>query len=147
MALVRWTPFREIEGLQSEMNRLFDDFFTTSPRRGNGALGFAPAAELTETPEAYHLKLEVPGIDAKDLDIQVTAESVAISGERKSESRTEENGVTRSEFHYGKFQRMIPMPGRINNQTVEANYNDGILTIVLPKAEEEKNKVVKVSLG
>lgn len=146
MALVRWTPFREIESLQSEMNRLFDDFFTT-PRRGNGALGFAPAAELTETPEAYHLKLEVPGIDTKDLDIQVTAESVAITGERKSESTTEENGMTRSEFHYGKFQRVIPMPGRINNQSVEASYNDGILTLVLPKAEEEKNKVVKVSLS
>jgi HSP20 family protein len=77
----------------------------------------------------------------------VTAEAVAISGERKSETKTEENGMTRSEFRYGKFRRVIPLPTRIQNTNVVAEYKDGILNLTLPKAEEEKNKVVKVELG
>ena len=85
-------------------------------------------------------------MEAKDLDIQVMAERVAISGERKSETKSEENGKTRSEFRYGKFQRVIPLPARIQNTNVTAEYKDGILNLTLPKAEDEKNKVVKINL-
>jgi HSP20 family protein len=85
-------------------------------------------------------------MEAKDLDIQVMADRVAISGERKSETKSEENGRTRSEFRYGKFQRVIPLPARIQNTNVTADYKDGILNLTLPKSEEEKNKVVKVNL-
>lgn len=146
MALVRWEPLREMDALRREMNRLFDDFVTPTSR-GNGDFAFVPAAELEETEDTIHLKLEIPGMEAKDLDVQVTAESVSISGERKSETRTEDRGMTRSEFRYGKFQRVIPLPARINNQNVQAEYKDGILRLTLPKAEEEKHKVVKVNLG
>ena len=147
MAIMRWEPFREINTLQREMNRLFDDLVTPAPRSGNGGFNFVPAAEMEETPEAIQLKLEVPGMEAKDLDVQVSAESVTISGERKSETRTEEKGMTRSEFRYGQFQRVIPLPTRINNQNVQAEYKDGVLRLTLPKVEEEKNKVVKVNLA
>lgn len=147
MALVRWEPFREMDSLRHEMNRLFDDLITPTARGGNGGLGFVPAAEMEETEDAVHLKLEIPGMETKDLDVQVTADSVVISGERKSETRTEEKGRTRSEFRYGSFQRLIPMPARIDNQNVQAEYKDGILRLTLPKAEEEKNKVVKVNIG
>lgn len=145
MALVRWQPFSEIDSLQKEMNRLFD---TLAPSTTEGLdSAFVPAAEMEETPEEIHLKLEVPGMDAKDIDIQVSAESVSISGERKEESKTEEKGMTRSEFRYGSFRRVIPLPTRVQNTNVNANYKDGILNLTLPKAEEEKNKVVKVNLG
>lgn len=146
MALVRWEPFREIDTLQRQMNRLFDELMPTVREAGNG-ITFVPAAELEETPDAIHLKLEVPGMDAKDLDVQVSADSVSITGERKSETKTEEKGMTRTEFRYGKFQRVIPLPARIQNNKVQAEYKDGILKLNLPKAEEEKNKVVKVNLG
>jgi HSP20 family protein len=146
MALVRWEPFREVNTLQREMNRLFEDFMTPLTRE-NGGLTFAPAVEMQETEDAVQVKLEVPGMEAKDLDIQVTNESVSISGERKSETKTEEKGVTRTEFRYGKFQRVIAMPTRIDNQNVKAEYRDGVLNLTLPKAEEEKRKVVKVNLG
>nr|WP_245562124.1 Hsp20/alpha crystallin family protein [Stanieria cyanosphaera] len=106
-----------------------------------------PAAELTDTEDAIHLKLEVPGMSAKDLDIQVTVDHVSISGERKSETKSEENGKVHSEFRYGKFSRVIPLPARIQNSNVTAEYKNGILNLTLPKAEEEKNKVVKVNLG
>ncbi|BAU42436.1 MULTISPECIES: Hsp20/alpha crystallin family protein [Cyanophyceae] len=146
MALVRWEPFREIETLQRQMNRLFDEFLPATTEN-HKLTSFMPLAEMEETGEAIHLRLEVPGMDAKDLNVEVSAESVSISGERKSESKTEEKGMTRTEFRYGKFQRVIPLPSRIQNDKVTAEYKDGILNLTLPKAEEEKNRVVKVSLG
>ena len=145
MALVRWEPFREIDSIQREMNRLFDSLAPRTTDEFGSA--FVPAAEMEETPEAIHLKLEVPGMDAKDIDIQVTADSVSISGERKSETKTEEKGMTRSEFRYGSFRREIPLPTRVQNTNVNAEYKDGILNLTLPKAEEEKNRVVKVNLS
>ncbi|MBD2388304.1 Hsp20/alpha crystallin family protein [Cylindrospermum sp. FACHB-282] len=146
MALVRWEPFREVETLQRQINRLFDEIQPTTREAGT-AIAFIPAAEIEETPDAIHLNLEIPGLDAKDLDVQVSAEAVSITGERKSEIKTEEKGITRTEFRYGKFQRVIPLPSRIQNDKVQAEYKDGILKLGLPKAEEEKNKVVKVNLG
>ena len=146
MALVRfgWEPFREVDTLQRQMNHLYDSLTTTSEDVGSA---FVPAAELQETPEALHLKLEVPGMNREDIDVQVTADSIAISGERKLERHTEEKGVTRSEFRYGKFRRVIPLPIRVQNTNVHGEYKDGILSLTLPKAEEEKNRVVKVDLA
>ncbi len=143
MALVRYNPWQEMNSLQRQLNRLFDDALTTNDWGDFGNLAKIPAAELTETDDEIHLKLEVPGISAKDLDIQVMADRVAISGERKSEIKEK----TRSEFRYGKFQRVIPLPARIQNTNVTADYKDGILNLTLPKSEEEKNKVVKVNLN
>jgi HSP20 family protein len=148
MALIRWEPFREVESLQKEMNRLLDRIVPTDV--GNGekmGLSFIPAAEMTETPEAVQLKLEIPGMEAKDLNVEVTADSLTINGERKSEIKTEEEGFTRTEFRYGKFHRVIPLPVQVDNNNVTAEYKDGILNLTLPKAEEEKNKVVKVSIN
>lgn len=148
MSLVRWEPFREMEALQREMNRLFDTFSPTTPLAGRGnGLSFVPAAEMTETPEEIHLKLEVPGLEPKDLDVEVKADAVIIKGERKSETKTEEDGITRTEFRYGSFHRVIPLPGRIENTNVKAEYKDGILNLILPKAAEERNKVVKVNIS
>ncbi|BAZ51265.1 heat shock protein Hsp20 [Nostoc sp. NIES-4103] len=146
MALVRWNPWQEINTLQRQLNRLFDEDMLPSAFVERG-LSRVPAAELEETENAINLKLEVPGIEAKDLDIQVTDKAVYISGERRSETQTEEKGVIKSEFQYGKFERIIPLRTRIKNTKVSAEYKDGILHLTLPKVEEEKNKVVKVNLA
>ncbi|MBW4671174.1 MAG: Hsp20/alpha crystallin family protein [Cyanomargarita calcarea GSE-NOS-MK-12-04C] len=145
MALVRYNPWQEFNTVQRQFNRLFDEAMLpatfvekTFPK--------VPAAELQETEDAIELKLEVPGMEAKDLDVQVTEKAVYISGERKSEAKTEEKGTTKSEFYYGKFQRVIPLPARIQNTHVSAEYKDGILNLTLPKTEQEKHKVVKVNL-
>ncbi len=147
MAIVHWEPIREIDSLHREMNRLLDDVFIPVARRNNNGFGYGPAVELEETDNALELRLEIPGMNGDDLDIQVTAEAVSISGERRTETKTEQKGVFQTEFRYGKFQRVIPLPMRINNRTVTANYTDGILHLTLPKAEDELNKVVKVSLS
>ncbi len=145
MRLVRYNPTHEFQSLERSFNRLFDDLMPVNFRELT-KFAKTPAAELTETDDALHLKLEIPGMEAKDLDIQVTEDSVSISGERKSESKTEENGNTRSEFYYGTFHRVIPLHTRIQNTNVTAEYKDGILNLTLPKTTEEKNKVVKVNL-
>lgn len=147
MALIRWEPFREIDHLQRDMNRLFDSLVRGDGESNGGMMAFVPAAEIEETPEAIHLKLEIPGMEAQDLDVQVTAEAVAVSGDRKSETTTEEKGMMRSEFRYGSFRRVIPLPSRIKNEEVQADYKNGVLTLNLPKAEADKNKVVKVNVG
>ena len=148
MAIVRFDPFREFSSVQREMNRLFDQMMSNGDRGVEMAgYSFVPSAELHETPEQIQLKVEVPGLEAKDLDIKVTAEAVAITGERKSEIQNEDKGVKRSEFRYGTFQRIIPLPARIQNDKVQAEFQNGILCLTMPKDEQEKNKVVTVSLN
>lgn len=145
MTLIRWEPLREVDTLQREMNRLFENLAMT---RGNGldSTDFVPAAELRETGDTIELRIELPGIETKDLDVQVTADSVSIMGERRSEAMEESEGVLRSEFHYGSFQRVISLPSRVKNTHVEAEYRQGILRLRLPKEDAEKNKVVKVEI-
>jgi HSP20 family protein len=144
MAIVRWEPFREMESLRRDMDRLFDQLMPG----GNGeTLRFMPSAEIEDTADEIHLKLEIPGLEAKDLDIEVTEESVAVRGERKSEVRTEEKGMMRSEFRYGRFERVIPLTARVKSDAAQAEYKNGILMLTLPKAEEEKHKVVKVTVN
>ena len=86
MAIVRYNPWREISSLQRQLNRVFDDALTSENWNNFGNWSSFPAAEITEKDDALHLKLEVPGMDAEDLDIQVMADRVAIAGERKSET-------------------------------------------------------------
>jgi len=155
MAITRWRPFREIErwepfpemeDLRREMDRMFDRFMTSFDG-GRSGLAFVPSAEMDETDEEIHLRLEVPGLEAKDLDISVTEDSVSIKGERQSETKTEEEGMMRSEFHYGKFERVIPLPAHIQSNKVAAEYKNGILNLTLPKVEEKKERVVKVNVA
>ncbi|MFP4122100.1 Hsp20/alpha crystallin family protein [Coleofasciculus sp.] len=146
MALVYWNPRREAESLQHQITRLFEDALVPRSEQKHEYLSTVPLAEMKETPEAIHLKLEIPGMDAKDIDVQVTEKAVSISGERKSEQKSEDQGETKSEFRYGRFERLIPLPARIQHTNVKAEYKDGILNLTLPKTEQEKNKVVKVQL-
>ncbi|MBW4506434.1 MAG: Hsp20/alpha crystallin family protein [Scytonematopsis contorta HA4267-MV1] len=160
MPITRWEPFQEIERwepslweplhslqqMQQRMNRMMGRLMPSS----NGelsAFGYMPSAEISETPENIHLKLEIPGMEAKDLNVEVTEDSVSISGERKSETKTEEKGMVRSEFHYGKFERIIPLPTHVQNDKVQAEYKNGVLTLTLPKLEGEKRKAVKINVG
>lgn len=144
MVVVRYNPWQELKLQQRQLNRLFDSAIMPSSLFEKATTRVP--AEMQETEDAIHLKLEMPGIEAKDLDIQVTEDTVSISGERKSETKTEEKGVTLTEFQYGKFQRVFPLPAKIQNTDVTADYKDGILNLTLPKTKEEKNKVVKVNL-
>ncbi|MHC5673383.1 Hsp20/alpha crystallin family protein [Nostoc sp.] len=151
MALIRWEPFREIELLRRQMDQIFSEMATAS--RGNEEISqsigavWVPAAELHDNGSSLLLRVEIPGVEAKDLDVQVTQEAVSISGEHRYQKRSESKGNVRSEFRYGKFTRVIPLPNKVQNQQVQADLKDGILNLTLPKLEQEQNKVFKVNLG
>jgi HSP20 family protein len=106
-----------------------------------------PAIELQDTDDNVILRAEIPGIEGKDLDVRVTREAVAITGEHRYEKKAEEKGFFRSEFRYGKFGRVIPLPVAVQNDQVKADFTNGILTLTLPKVEAAKNRVVKLNLA
>jgi HSP20 family protein len=142
MKVVFYNPLDEIATVQKNFNRLVDEVLEP------GRYSRFPAAELQDNADNLVLKLELPGINVNDLDVQVTEDSVSVTGERKSENTTEDSANLqsnfKSEFYYGKFHRVIPLPARVQNQNVIAEYKDGILNLTLPKADN--NKAVKVSV-
>lgn len=145
MSITRWQPLANLERMQQRLNRLFGEL-SVGGFDDLEKLEFMPSAEMEETDQAILLKFEVPGLTAKDIDISVTEDSITVHGERKSEWKSEEAGVVRSEFHYGSFERMMRLPALVQNDKTHAEYKDGILKITLPKAEDEKRKAVKVSI-
>jgi HSP20 family protein len=147
MAIISYRPWSEMNSLQHQFNQMFNEVLTPVLMTEFGNYSKTPAAELIENENALVLKLEVPGMQAADINIEATAKSISVSGDRKSEVQSNTEGKTRSEFRYGSFQRVIALPVKIQNTEVKAEYKDGILHLTLPKAEAEKNKVVKVNLS
>jgi len=148
MTLMRWQPRQEMETLRRQFDQLFDELTPVSrDALSTAKRAWAPAIELKSTDTALILRAELPGIDAKDLDIQVTREAVALSGEYKTESKTEDGQIFRSEFRYGSFHRVVPLPIAVQNDQVKAEFTDGVLTLTLPKVEATRPKVVKVNLA
>jgi HSP20 family protein len=146
MAIVRYNPWSEMDSVQRQINRMFNEVLTPATVAESANYSKYPAAELTETETALVLKLEVPGMKPEELEIEATAKSISVKGDRHSTLAAEASEKTRSEFRYGSFHRVISLPARIQNTEVKAEYKDGILHLTLPKAEVEKNKVVKVNL-
>lgn len=144
MRLVRWQPLPEMETLRRQMDHIFDELLEINrePKNAN----WAPAIELHDHENYLTLRAEIPGVEAKDLDVEVTREAVSISGEHRLEKRTLEKGFYHSEFRYGKFQRTVQLPVPVENDQVKAEFKNGILTLTLPKAEELRRKVFKVNL-
>jgi HSP20 family protein len=137
-----WQPWREMESLSRQIDQIFDELVsTTTPEPV-----WTPAIELKDAGNALVLRVQLPGIDANALDVQVAKQGVSISGEQHREQKTEEKGYFKSEFRYGKFRRVVPLPVAIENDKVQAEYKDGILNLTLPKVTEVRNKVVKINL-
>jgi HSP20 family protein len=137
-------PFTEIETIRQQLDKVFDQRATA---RDNSEATWMPALELADAGDNFVLKAQVPGSDPKDIDVQVTPEAISISGERRYQNTDEKSGCVRSEFRYGKFHRVLPLPAHIQNDSVQAEYKDGILTLTLPKVTEARNKVVKINLA
>lgn len=144
MALIRWQPFREIETLRHQFDQLFDDL---AGGNHESEMTWMPSIELQDTDANLILRAQIPGVEAKDLDVQVTRDTVSIAGEHRYENKAQEQGFFRSEFRYGQFQRMIPLPVHVKNDQVQAEFKNGILTLTLPKVEEAQRRVVKINLG
>ena len=139
---------RPIVSLQREMNRLFDDFFGrdffVEPFRGMGE--WRPAMDVAETDNAVLVKTELPGLDAKDVEISLSGDVLTIKGEKKEEKEEKTKSFHRVERHYGSFERAIRLPASVKADKVEATFKNGVLTIELPKTEESKAKSVKIKV-
>jgi HSP20 family protein len=146
--LMEWRPFREVSRLRREMDRLWDDYYG-SGRRGLQPLQaeFAPAVDVTETAEAVVVKAEVPGMDAKDINISVTGEVLTIKGEKKSEREEKEENYHVVERSYGSFSRSLVLPAAVDLDNIEAKYDKGVLTVTCPKKEEVKPKAIEIKSG
>ena len=135
------TPFDELDRIRRRMDRLYED--AEGLRRGAQA-GVFPLTNLSEDKDNYYIRAELPGIKADELDIQVTANNLAISGERKIAIEDENARYHRREREAGTFSRMIGLPGEANTDKVGARLENGILTVVVPKAEIAKPKQIAV---
>ena len=139
------SPFEELERMQRHM-----DWLTGSLGRAafqEPGAGVFPLMNVTEDQDGFYARAELPGIDAKDLDISITADSLSISGERRIEEGGEGAMYHRRERRPGSFSRVITLPSRVDTGKVEAKSVDGVLTIVLPKAQEAKAKQITVKAG
>ena len=144
--VTRWDPFREFTTLQDRMNRLFRDSYS----EGQEALttsSFAPPVDVYEDEHNVTLKIEVPGIDEKDIDVRIENNLLTVHGERKFEKEEKEENYRRVERQYGSFTRSFTLPNAVNTETVQANYEKGILKIQLAKKAEAKPKQIKVNVG
>jgi len=136
MAFTLYSPFLEINSVQRQIDQLFQEVLPTT------SLVSRPPVEISVNEDSVELKIELPGVDIKDIDVEVSKQMVAINGQRECAAE-----VKNSEFYYGKFSRLITLPVEVQNSQVTANYQDGILYLTLPKAAAENNTVVKVNLG
>jgi HSP20 family protein len=135
------SPFTEFERMKRQMERLMEGLSGSYPRPDAGVF---PLINLTETKDSYHVRAELPGVSAGDLDIQATANSLSVSGERKIPAENKDARWHRREREAGKFSRMIAMPGEIDPNKVDASLVNGILTVVVPKAEIAKPRQIAV---
>ncbi len=144
--ITRWDPFRELAQLQDRVNRLFQE---TGPTREEGfpTSSFVPPVDIYETEQNIVLKVEVPGVEQKDLDIRIENNTITIRGERKFEKEVNEENFHRVERRYGSFQRSFGLPNTVNTENVTADYDNGILKVTLAKRAEAKPKQIKVNVG
>jgi HSP20 family protein len=147
MALVRWQPSRELSSLQNDMNRLFNTFFDT-PTAGNGGVRrWIPAMDLVETDQHFVLKADLPGLTEEDVHIDVEADVLTVSGERKSEHEDKREGFVRVERSYGSFRRSLKLPEGVDADAVSASFDRGVLEVSIPKPEQRKPRRVAIQVG
>jgi len=151
MAIVRWEPFRDLVSLQDRMNRLFEDSFRGAGRatgEEDWALGgsWAPAVDIFEQGGDIVLKAELPGVDAKDVDIRVENNTLTLRGERKFDSEVKRESYHRVERAYGTFSRSFTLPTVVDTEKIKAEYKDGVLRVTLPQKEEAKPKQISISV-
>src|ERR1022692_2131518 len=145
--LTRWDPFREFSTLQDRMNRLVRDSFGDGRDEALATTSFAPAVDVYEDEHNVTLKIEVPGVEEKDIDVRIENNTLTVHGERKFEKEEKEENYRRVERQYGSFTRSFTLPTTVDAEKISANYDKGILKVSLAKKAEAKPKQIKVNVG
>lgn len=143
-----WDPFRELESIQDEMNRLFNTSLTRKQSKGIGSLAeaWSPAVDIYDSKDNLLVKADMPGLNKDEIDISIEDDVLVLRGGKKEEQEKKDKGFVRKERFYGSFYRAISLPTKVEAGKVKANYKNGVLEIVLPKAEEVKPKQIKVDV-
>src|SRR6201984_1876284 len=132
--LTRWDPFREFNVLQDRMNRLFQDFAPRGTGEEEMATGaFVPPVDIYEDEHSITLKVELPGVDPKDVDVRVENNTLTLKGERKFEKEEKEENFHRIERRYGSFVRSFTLPASVETESIDAKYENGVLKLELKK--------------
>ena len=146
--LARWEPFRELSTMQERINRLYrESHMPEGPEEALTTTSFAPPVDIYEDEHCITLKMEVPGIDEKDIDVRVDNNTLSVHGERKMGKEEKEENFRRVERQYGSFTRSFTLPSSVDMGQVSANYDKGVLKINLAKKAEAKPKQIKVNVG
>lgn len=145
--ITRWDPFREMSTLQERMNRLFSDQLGAITHDEALTGNFVPPVDVYEDENSIQVRLEVPGIEEKDIDIRLENNVLTVRGERKFEKEEKEENFHRVERRYGTFTRSFTLPSTVNSEDVQADYDKGVLKIRLAKRAEAKPKQIKVNIN
>lgn len=135
-----WQPFQEIETIRQQLDNIFEDLTPTTT-------DWIPAVDLIDAGDNYTLDVVLPGLDAENINIEASRKSITISGERTAVETDDKQQVLRRERRYGSFRRVVNLPVAIEHEQVRADYNNGILTVHVPKTAEVRNQVVKVNVA
>lgn len=148
MAIIRWEPARELQSVQTEINRLFNTLFDTpTPAAGNLPRRWTPAMDLVETEGDYVLRADLPGISEQDVKIELQDNVLTISGERKTEHEERKDGFYRLERASGTFSRSLTLPEGVDPQSVKASFDKGVLEIHVPKPELRKPQKIQIAVN
>jgi HSP20 family protein len=146
--LTRFEPFRELSTLQDRINRAFRDSYREGRQDESlTSSSFAPAVDVYEDEHNVTLKIEVPGVDEKDISVNLENNTLTVHGERKIEKEEKEENYRRVERQYGSFTRTFTLPTTVDSEKVSATYDKGVLKVTLPKKAEAKPKQIKVNVG
>jgi HSP20 family protein len=146
MALVRWDPSRELDTLQTDINRVFDTFFGGATANG-AARQWVPAMDLVETDDHFVLRADLPGLTEDDVKIEFEDGTLTVSGERKAEHQAKNEGYYRVERAFGGFSRSLTLPKGIDAEAVTASFDRGVLEVRIPKPEERKPRRIEIGAG
>ncbi|MEO1509101.1 MAG: Hsp20/alpha crystallin family protein [Cyanobacteria bacterium J06633_23] len=147
MAIIRLNSFNEADSLRYHLEKLFDSMDATRVPSWSRQQDWIPSAEVRETDSSVKVLVALPGLAAKDIDIHVSEAAVLITGERPQTEIQESEQLVSSEFLYGKFRRVIPLNMKVKNTEAIADMTNGMLTMTIPKVDEERNRVFQVKLG
>jgi HSP20 family protein len=145
MALVRFEPAREVDSLQSEVNRVFDAFFGNGAANGSRTRRWVPPMDLVETDSHLVLRADLPGLNRDDVAIEIKDGVLTVSGERRAMDEEKSQGYYRVERAFGRFSRSMTLPDGIDVDAVDAEFADGVLEVRIPKPEERKPHRVQIA--
>lgn len=147
MELIRWNPWREIDALRGRFGSLFGDtLMGPAPADERAKLwNWNPSVDIYENDQEYVISAELPGVDKKDISLDVKGRTLSLKGERSAEKDIREDRYYRRERSYGKFERMFSLPDHVDLEVISADFKDGVLRITIPKSEKEKPRQIAVN--